>query len=294
MITRPDVIYDDASHSYTLNGEKLLGVSTIAKIGDDAWGPASWWGWRLGYEAASEVYDPGKLTFTVEELRGELKRRKLTPNAKRNKRGQEGTWTHDALEALAQDGTVSDLTKYPEKVRGHVRGFLRWYLDYRPVFVATEVQVVSVRHGFAGRYDIRCVMPGTKLGLKQDPPNEKWCVECQPDPPDDSTDMVCSGCNTEAVLCLVDLKTSKGVYPTSHFPQLAGYELAGVEMGFSPTDAQYVLNTHEEGTYDLVRSCATPEHFLAYLAAEKAKREIQALAPARSGRPPRASQGTPR
>ena len=95
-------------------------------------------------------------------------------------------------------------------------------------------------------------------------------------------------------LLLVDLKTSKNVYPTTHFPQLAGYELAGVEMGFPPTEAQYVLNTHDDGSYSLIRSCATPEHFLAYLAAEKAKREIQVLASARSGRSPRATRGTRR
>ena len=157
MIERPNVIYDDERHTYTLDGEILLGVSTISKIGDDAWGPASWWGWRVGYEGALEVAreNPLRNFGSTEELREALKRRRLTPNAKRDKRGREGTWTHDALEALAQNGTISDLTKYPEKVRGHVRGLLRWYLDYRPEFVATEVQVVSVEHGFAGRYDLR-------------------------------------------------------------------------------------------------------------------------------------------
>jgi hypothetical protein len=82
-------------------------------------------------------------------------------------------------------------------------------------------------------------------------------------------------------LCLVDLKTSKSVYPTSHMAQLSGYELASVEMGFPATDAQFVLNTHPDGTYDFVPSWSQAEDFLAYLGALRAIRRIEAGDPAR-------------
>ena len=75
-------------------------------------------------------------------------------------------------------------------------------------------------------------------------------------------------------LCLVDLKTSKDVYPEQHFPQLAGYELASVEMGFPPTDAQFVLNTKADGTYKFVRSTATADDFLNYLAAYRSIKRL--------------------
>lgn len=261
MITRPPVEYDDKTHSYTLHGEKLLGVSTVSKIGEDTWGPASWWGWRVGYEGANEAirasFDGYQTkAFSNDELREELKRRRLTPNAKRDKRGREGSWTHDALESLAQTGTIPSLDKVGPAVRGHVQALLRWYLAFRPFFVATEVQVASETHRFAGRYDIRCEI--TAEALHKNGHGE-----------------VPVTLGHGVARCLVDLKTSKRVYPTSHFAQLAGYELASVEMGFPRTDAQFVLNTHEDGTYHFVRSTARPEHFLAYLAAANAKREIE-------------------
>jgi hypothetical protein len=77
-------------------------------------------------------------------------------------------------------------------------------------------------------------------------------------------------------LLLVDLKTSKRIYPLTHYPQLAGYELASVEMGFPATDAQFVLNTHADGTYQFSQSYATGEDFLAYLGAMRAIRRLQA------------------
>lgn len=46
-------------------------------------------------------------------------------------------------------------------------------------------------------------------------------------------------------------------------------------MGYTPTDAQYILNVHQDGTYDFERSIATPEHFLAYLSAQRAIQDLK-------------------
>jgi hypothetical protein len=271
-ITRPETGFDGASHTYSMKKwEEVLGVSTVAKVGEDeAFGIASAWGFRVGYEGVHDLLKPG---MTKDELRDRLKKRGLTPWSSKKKAADRGTWVHDVLEALATDGTLPDLSKAPEERKGHAQGVLKWFVDYRPEFVATEVQVSSEQHGFAGRYDIRCLIEGTRIGTKQ-PDNPKWCVGCSADP-DNMVDQPCCGCNETQSLCLIDLKTSKGVYPTSHFPQLAGYELASVEMGFPQTAAQFVLNTHPDGTYDFVRSLATGEDFLAYLAAARAIRGIK-------------------
>src|SRR5271170_1130947 len=56
MIERPNVIYDDKKHTYELDGVKLDGVSTVAKIGEtEIWGVASAWAFRIGYEGAYDV-----------------------------------------------------------------------------------------------------------------------------------------------------------------------------------------------------------------------------------------------
>jgi hypothetical protein len=257
-ITRPATEYDDPSHTYRLDGEELLGVSTVAKIGgaEETWGIASAWGFRIGYEGAYDVltahtgYAMGK-----EGLREALKQHGLTPWSTRDKAADRGTWVHDILERLGQEGevpTAKEIESYSEEVRGHVRAVIAWYLDYRPTFVATEVQVTSAEHKFAGRYDIRCQIHCHKLREHGHP----------------------VGLHPALPLCLVDLKTSKDVYPTTHFPQLSGYELASVEMGFPPTDAQFVLQTNPDGTYRFKHSWSVAEDFLAYLGALKAIRRI--------------------
>lgn len=270
-ITRPPTSYEDSTHTYTLDGEELLGVSTVAKIGgaEETWGIASAWGFRIGYEGAWEVYynpDNEALDYgqaEKDELRAQLKARGLTPWSTRDRAADRGSWVHDILERLGQEGevvTAGFLDGFSEEYRGHVRAVLAWFLDYRPTFIATEVQVTSVEHGFSGRYDIRCYITNQAFWK-----NEHERVE------------PCSG--IDAALCLVDLKTSKDVYPTQHMPQLSGYDLASVEMGFPPTDAQFVLQTNPDGTYQFVRSWSEGEDFLAYLGALKAIRRIEANDP---------------
>jgi hypothetical protein len=270
-ITRPATDFDGPSHTYTLEGEELLGVSTVAKIGgaESTWGVASAWGFRIGYEGAYEVLSQhargivtrqGSWPEHSDNLRNELKARGLTPWSVRDKAADRGTFVHDILERLGQEGEVPSATEidstYSEEIRGHVRAVIAWYLDYRPTFVATEVQVTS-KHGFAGRYDLRCFIDlhlRDELDLQQ---------------------------GDQRALCLVDLKTSKDVNPLTHVPQLSGYELASVEMGFPPTDAQFVLQTRPDGTYQFKQSWSTAEDFLAYLGALKAIRRIEANDPLR-------------
>lgn len=251
-IDRPEIGFDEAKHAYTLDGEPVPGVSSIAKIGSDVWGPASAWGFRIGYEGAYAVLEQAAgaqgpmWPETPDGLRQLLKDRGLTPWSKRDRAGARGTAVHDALERLAQDEDVPDPARYPAEERGHVLSLVRWYLHFRPEFEAVEVMVGSREHRFAGRYDIRCRAKAFGLGM-------------------------------------VDLKTSKDVYPETHFPQLEGYEGASVEMGFAPTDGRWVLCTNEDGSFDpdadFVRSWAMFDHFLAYLAAFRAIGEIKALAP---------------
>jgi hypothetical protein len=273
-IDRPDVKFEPTAHTYSTDGRDLLGVSTVAKIGgvEDTWGIASAWGFRIGYEGSYDLYLQQVLQQcdTKDDLRSELKKRGLTPWSKRDKAAERGTWVHDTWEQLAQDGTVPDLDSMPEEVREHVRAILRFHLEYRPTYIATEVQVTSTKHGFAGRYDIRCLIDVKKIAPKlvdHDTPQANRVNAMLAYKPD------------EQALCLIDLKTSKGVYPLTHFPQLAGYEGAGLEMGFPSTDAQFVLNTHPDGTYELVASWAQYDHFLAYLGATKAIHRLRAADP---------------
>lgn len=278
MITRPSIEFDAGSHTYTLDGDKLHGVSSVAKIGEalDAFSIGSAWGWKLGYEGAFDVlrpvipYEATIVPVHKGELRDEMKKRGLTPWSTRDRAADRGTWVHDILEGLAEGGDSFDAMAVVEQLdgerKGHAKALLQWHLDFRPSYVATEVQVTSEKHRFAGRYDIRCKIPTPNLvanGLSA-PPNYEPQTFVHPG---------------SAPLCLVDLKTSKRIYPLSHYVQLEGYELASVEMGFPKTNLRLVLNTNADGTYEVGVSYATAGHFLAYLNAYEAIKDLQALDP---------------
>lgn len=276
VIDRPDVVFDAASHTYTIDGEPVPGVSSVAKVGgfEESFSIGSAWGFRIGYEGAMEVIREATPPEDVagwqdDDMRGELKARGLTPWSKRDKAAIRGTFVHDLLEGLATDGTVSSVRDPTEEERGHIRAVMRWFLDFRPVFVATEVLVGSRTWGFSGRYDMRVLVPGerlrphvAKLGLSHLLPETPYDYK------------------RDLYLILGDLKTSKDVYPLTHFPQLEGYDLAGCEMGYAPTDLRAVLQTQPDGEYQFVPSWATHEDFTAYLGAYKAAARIAANDPA--------------
>lgn len=289
VINRPDVAFDAAAHAYKVEGEDVLGVSTVAKVGgvEDTWGIASAWGFRIGYEGAFDLLQGLHDWPFLEKdgLRAALKDAGLTPWATRDRAADRGTWVHDVFESLAEDGTVPDVTKFPEEVRGHVISLMKWFLHYRPKFVATEVQVASREHRFAGRYDIRALVDASRIlplihPLRTDVQAERI------------RELAAAG---KPALGLLDLKTSKGVYPTTHFPQLEGYEGASVEMGFPATDFRAVVNTNVDGSFapDAYRvndygdkelgnfaiSWSTYEDFIAFAEATRAVRRIKSSDP---------------
>lgn len=276
-IDRPEIDFDAVAHKYRdETGQELAGVSSVAKIGgaEDTWGIASAWGFRIGYEGAYQVigenYPLADAWGNEDDLREVLKRRGLTPWSKRDKAAERGTWVHDVLESLGQSGEVADLARFPEEVRGHVRSLYRWYLDFRPEFVALEVQVASRTHGFAGRYDVRAKIAAKRLLPIIDPVREDAQAERIRELADADQD----------ALGVLDLKTSKGIYPTTHFPQLEGYEGAGVEMGFPATDFRAVVNTHADGEAGTMGvSWATYDDFLDLLSAFRAIRRLKAADP---------------
>lgn len=271
MIERPEVEYDDATHTYTLGGQTLAGVSTVAKIGgaEDTWGIASAWGFRIGYEGAHTLLGKDSPWDDADALRTALRSRGLTPWSKRDQAAARGNWVHDVLEQLAQNGTVPDVTQFPAEIRGHAQCLMAWWLALRPSFIATEVQVASVTHGFAGRYDLRVEVEAAKLVPALDPVRDDTQARRIRE---------LAGQN-KAALCLMDLKTSKGIYPTSHYPQLEGYEIAGTEMGYPATDCRCVIQTNPTGEWavgqNLGVSWSTADDFLGLLAAHRAIRRIK-------------------
>jgi hypothetical protein len=175
-----------------------------------------------------------------------LKAHKLTVNDVKGKAGDRGVAVHDALETWAKTGDKPDPSIFPDEQRGYVVGLLAFLQDVESAEPeACEVMVGSVKHGFAGRYDVR--FKTTKehpVVVHRTPVKGPQYALLKPG------------------MYLGDLKTSKGVYQKSHGRQLEAYEGASVECGYEPTDGRGIIHVSADGTYEFVRSVATYDHFL--------------------------------
>jgi hypothetical protein len=224
---------------YTVNGVE---VPSVTQILDCLHKPALvWWGMTTGVEGVVALIQNRAIEFesaTPEEIVAALTANKLTVNHIRDKAGTRGAGVHQALEDYMRSQKLPTLADYPEAERGYVRALASFLFEHRPEPLAIEHTVGSVTHGYAGRYDLRCRIGG-RVGL-------------------------------------LDAKTSKRVYPESHFPQLEAYEAAAVECGADPTDFRAVLRLGADGKYELAESTATFEDFLGIKAAYDALARIKA------------------
>lgn len=233
-LMRPKIELDE-KHIYTVDGVVYPSVTQI--ISSTVPKDLTWWGMRVGVAGVCILYDRGKLNrkirpADVDSVVQQLTYEKLTTNHIYKTRGVSGTTIHQALEDWGREGKVPDPMEFPEADQERVSGLARWILDTSPRFIAQEVRTASIKNRYAGTYDARIYFEAGEYKDKE---------------------------------CLVDLKTSKYVYPESHFPQLEAYEAAEIECGESPTDARLILHIAENGDWTMSPSCDTIDDFLVLL-----------------------------
>lgn len=248
-------------------------VTTILEVLDKPALP--WWGMTVGVEGVIQLVKEGRFQVIdgqpavigddgiayhaiKENVVPLLTSYKLTTNHVKDEAGQRGTSAHNALEAWAITGALPTPEDYPDEERPYIRALLQFLLDVQGSLEpeTVEVMVGSLEHGFAGRYDFRgtftkeCRLVHGALTTKYEPFKRASRIKHVTVP--------------AGTKVLLDLKSSKGVYPT-HLLQLEAYEGAGVEGGYEPTDARAVIHVTMHGLYEFKRARATYEDFLAIL-----------------------------
>lgn len=158
------------NHAYTIDGEKVPGVTTIIGGGLPkpalvAWGPkvvAEYVADRLDEADGHVVAD--KL---VEDLQGLARKKSKTwPDSlsrtsvaeilkgvhweDRDTAANRGTQVHDLAEKLARGEEVD----VPEELTGHVDACLQFFEDWHPTDALLEVVVGSAKHRYCGTLDI--------------------------------------------------------------------------------------------------------------------------------------------
>lgn len=162
---------------------------------------------------------------------------KLSTNHVRDKASDRGISVHTAFEQWANDQRI---TPQPVVFAEHEQGYVRGLADFLtaitagwPTDIEAEVMVASLKRRFAGRYDLRLTLQKPVEVVTRIYPKKPPKVETIP-----------------AGRFLLDLKTSKSVYPT-HYKQCEAYEGASVECGYEPTDYRGVIHVAADGRYEL-------------------------------------------
>lgn len=284
---------------YQIDWLEVPSVTTITDLSKDS-GPLIWWGMTVGVAGVLELYQreilrpteisgvgmvlatPGPVGIGVaglvvagqEQIVKLLKREKLTTNHVKSTAGDRGTSCHDALDLWMREGHKPDPAMFPPEERGYILGLLEFIRDLEVGGVEPldcEVMVGSLEHGYAGRYDVRFKTNKECAVVKRVTPKRgRQYAKLAPG------------------RFLGDLKTSKGVYPESHFRQLEAYEGASVESGYEPTDYRGIIHVHpgdpgddkmpSEPFYEFVRSTATLEDFLCLLELHRSNLRIKGKA----------------
>lgn len=275
-MSAPAITFNEAAHSYTVNGEAVPGVTSVLGLLNKPALPP--WAAKMTVLGIARLvieqrvpYVSGRNTVSeLERLRRKLvaenikvpedadrdvlvaglaqlikrrlKARQLDHEAVTRDAIERGNAVHAALEDWINKRAVPVLGNYPEAHRGYIQGLTKFLLEWSPDFKESEQPIGSAVHGFAGTRDTVCLVERDGLGR-----------------------------------CLLDLKTSKAVYAESMFPQVAAYEIGGVECGEPPTERQGIVRVGD-GDFEVAWSVAEPEDFLSVLRAYKSQQALKARA----------------
>jgi hypothetical protein len=186
---------------------------------------------------------------------------RLTVNHVKNKAADRGNGVHNALEAWAAVGAMPNEADFTYEEKGYIRGLIQFLIVAEAAGLKAEmmeVTVASVVHGFAGRFDL----------LARNEQDMQVITKIFPKRPPKMTTV------PAGQRLLIDLKTSKEIYPT-HLLQLEAYEGGLQECGYGPTDARAVLHVTSDGRYEFRQAKATLEDYVAMVHADQALKRVK-------------------
>ncbi len=267
--------YFDEDHSYWRHnpdtgkrGRRLTGVTTVVKTLDHDPSALLRWAAKTQCIGVAELYESTVLTegsdglhwlSTQDSIWRALTEHELTFEHVRDRAAKRGTNVHEiAFQALGMGRPVPDLDRLTDEEQGHAKAIMAFWLDHEPDPECVEQIVYSERLGVAGRLDFLGSING------YDGP------------------------------CVIDAKTGKYLSAGAHAQVGGGYPLLAVESGLIPSEPDdgqdiyraiagqevtaLLLQTREDGTYDLVPAEGTPEQFEAAVTAYRAAGKINGAA----------------
>lgn len=206
------------SHRYYVNGKPKSGVTTFIGIKDKSRALVSW-----ATELAEDTLI-NALTAGKEVTEGMVIEACGLHEVRKQEASDIGTEIHDwaeqyikhKLKQKGSDGKVTPMSEMPEKkeVQIGVTAFLDWEKERKVKFVSTERVVYSKKHDFIGKMDIEAIVDGD--------------------------------------LCLVDLKSSNGLYNSVNM-QTAAYVKADEEESKREYVGRWAIRLAKETESDYLK-----------------------------------------
>lgn len=205
---------------YTLDGKRkaggkwIISVTTALKIIDKS-DVLVYWATQQIMRGVCELLDspPTRKRYAPRELENALRLNGYHPQEALKAAGARGNGEHQAMEKWVLSGVLPPPTD-PTKT-GFRRALAQWLRDVNPDVYASEMMLGSEEHAYAGTFDL----------LYRD--------------------------RETGDLVLADIKTSKRMYPGTHYRQLGAYEMARREMGMPHASRACIILLKPDGSYEV-------------------------------------------
>ena len=217
---KDEFVFDEKTHSYTLGGKKMTGVTTV--IGVLAKPALIGWAAKMAIEYVKdngEVDEEGEYHVTPEIL----EHAKSAHTRKKEEAGTHGTDAHSLIEeyinfCLANKGKPFALGKRAE-IAG-IKQFVDWAVKDVDNFLFAERRMFNKEMFVAGTADFGCVL---KTGQK----------------------------------LMGDFKTSSGIYGIDYYLQCAGYKILAEGEGDKPYSGCVITRLGKDGSFEATYSYDT-------------------------------------
>lgn len=236
-----DLQFDEEFHKFTVNGKPVKSVTYFLNVIDKSS--------ALIYWAVNLMKD--YLIINLEKLLEDnvgdetlklIEAASQQHRIKKETAGNIGTEVHRWIEVFIKD--TEGVGKHPlpkdPKVYNGVSAFLKWVDEHKVKFISSEKQIYSKKYHYAGIMDAEA-----KIGGKT---------------------------------CVIDFKTSSGIYPAHRF-QAAAYQAAMEEMtGREYTGDKWIIKLgKKDGEFEAHQFGNQKEDFKAFLAAKELTERLDNL-----------------
>lgn len=236
-----ELVFDEKRHSFLVNGERIISVTRATSVVDKS-RPLIYWAVGLTKDFLMQ-----NLATLIDDNKGDkiasiIEEASKQHSIKKQQAANTGTQVHDWVEQFIKAKTKKDWPKIPDdpQVYNGVSAFLKWVDEHNVEFKSSEKHIYSKKYKYAGIMDAEAII------------NNK--------------------------LCVIDFKTSKGIYPEMRF-QVAGYQAASEEeRGKKYSGNKWLARFDKEtGEFEAHEFNDQEKDFKAFLAALELRRRLLEL-----------------